>query len=711
MSDSHRASSSMGSGFTIESIEIEGFKGFTSPTYLDFRHRHVFVLGQNGQGKSSIVEAIRWGLFGSTGRSNDIVPNLHYSRTCRVSLKLRRDAKPWMLTRTLNLGTGSSTSYDLVDQRGNKRLRRDIMPRLDSADAGEGTHIIFASQSAPLRRLPDDLKAFEKAILSHLGLTRQRVLLDRLEKYMKNQEDTEHDLDKSLTKTQEDIERQLYHEKSLRNSIVDTPPWGSDPVPSIAMSEQKVRSFIHSVTDISVDDSTAGISLAALLDSAENSLQAISDADDDMLSRNAEVLDRRITQLSDLSSKFAQIGNLRPQVHSKQREVEGVLGNSTIEDLTNRITSLNEAATREALVPEIRQRTLELIHLTQAGTISCPACGVDYDKSRLESALRDAPSDGEPDMNAYAGGSHDGDLQELQSRHDIAVFKLRELNDLQKDLSSLEHDVDRAKQLLSDGDQKLLMAHDIDSVIERHSKARAEMQSRQDDNDQWLASKHSDLRRLVEEGRFHGIQAKLTALEQRKRDFDSILQSYNDFVAFGASVQEISRVADTAFRKQLAQDIPEVSDLLSSAFDALAQHPWYDRLVVSEANLPKLDLRVASSRDSTRREDPVGVLNGQAETALRLAPYFALGQVEDTPTEAYLVMFDDPTRASDKEHMRILVERLYELGGKVQLIVASHETERLREMISQVFDPRSYVVIEPTDWSPDDGPTITISYE
>ena len=154
-----------------------------------------------------------------------------------------------------------------------------------------------------------------------------------------------------------------------------------------------------------------------------------------------------------------------------------------------------------------------------------------------------------------------------------------------------------------------------------------------------------------------------------------------------------------------------MSDTLSKAFSALTQHPWYDRLIVPESALPKLQLRVASSQDRTGREDPTGVLNGQAESALNLVPYFAFSQSDDTPTEVYLVMLDDPTRAQDTAHIRILVERLQELGRNVQLIIASQETERLQKMIPDVFDENSYVIIEPTGWSRDNGPDLKVKYE
>jgi chromosome segregation ATPase len=50
--------------FQLRSVSIEGFKGFTHPQTVTFSGKHAFLFGKNYSGKSSIVEAIRWCLFG-----------------------------------------------------------------------------------------------------------------------------------------------------------------------------------------------------------------------------------------------------------------------------------------------------------------------------------------------------------------------------------------------------------------------------------------------------------------------------------------------------------------------------------------------------------------------------------------------------------------------------------------------------------------------
>ncbi len=105
-------------------------------------------------------------------------------------IDLSRDGKPWQLSRVLTPGSGESRA-ELVDHLGKVQQIRDVLPQIDSLDAGEGTHIIFAAQSAPLGRPPEDLSPFEKTVIGHLGLTDASALVNHLETFKKEQEEEE----------------------------------------------------------------------------------------------------------------------------------------------------------------------------------------------------------------------------------------------------------------------------------------------------------------------------------------------------------------------------------------------------------------------------------------------------------------------------------------------------------------------------------------
>ena len=327
----------MAGGFSVQGIEIEGFKGFTSPRGIDFKGRHVFLLGQNGNGKSSIVEAVRWGLFGSAYRPNEVVKNQHYSGGCRVTVRLMRDGELWILRRTLNLGTGSSSEPTLTDQHGNRRLMREIMPQLDSVDAGEGTHIIFAPQSAPLRRQPEDLDPFERTVFNYLNLTHPRALLSNLEEFLEDETKAEHELAEELTNARKSIDGQIAEEQTRRSHILNAPAWGDGPAPSIAASEQKAHSFIEEVTGKPLGDDLVGLSLDALLESAEELLGERRTQSQGSLEREAAELAKWRGRLENLRGFQNQVSAQESTVKSTQAELDTVLDGLASDELQEKL--------------------------------------------------------------------------------------------------------------------------------------------------------------------------------------------------------------------------------------------------------------------------------------------------------------------------------------------------------------------------------------
>lgn len=694
----------MASGFRVQSVEIEGFKGFSSPKTIDFNSRHVFLLGKNGNGKSSIVEAVRWGLFGSAFRPNEVIKNQHYSGDCRVTVELMRDGELWTLRRILNLGTGSSSDPTLTDRHGNQHPIREVMPLLDSVDAGEGTHIIFAPQSDPLRKLPEDLDPFEKTVFNYLDLVHPRTLLSNLDSFLEDQTEAEDDLGIELTDTRKDIDAQIAEEKTRRNRILNAPPWGTGQAPSITMSEQKARHFIEEITGNSPSDALDGLSLAALIASAKEALEKRRTQDQDSLKEEAEELARSRGRLSELHSLKAQIEQQEFTVQKIRGDLETAYDGLTPDELQQKLADASYVSTTESIKERIVRNAIDLIGRDNSEKFPCPICDSHHDRLDLESALQSTASK----TDNSAGSIVTALESQLQESKELA----NRLETEESRLKALHAQATAAMKRVDDEDKiRLTETDDIDQLIENYFQKESTVNAQLNNQEAWFVSKHAQLDRLNEESRFHQIQRSLTNLQAEKRELDRVIESYNSLVAFGESVRKIKEVVNSHLSDQLMQSVPRVSETLSKAFSALTQHPWYDRLLISRSTLPKLQLRVASSQDPTGREDPTGVLNGQAESALAVVPHFAFSQTDDTPTEVYLVMLDDPTRALDTEHINILLERLRELGRNVQLIVASQETERLQDMIPKVFDRDSYVIIEPTGWSPSNGPSLRVMYE
>ena len=694
----------MPDGFRIQSISIEGFKGFTTQKSIDLKGRHVFLLGQNGNGKSSIIEAIRWNLFGSAGRPNEIVANRNYTGQCCVTTALLRGGKQWNLRRILLKGVSGGSDARLHDNHGQERNIRDIMPQLDSTNVGEGAYIIFASQSIQLRRQPQDLSPFERTVFNHLGLTQPKSLQQQVDTFLSGHGLTEQIWGEKLTDVRTDIDAQIASIERERGIISNSPPWGTGLIPSVGDSENKARDLIAEITGASPDPSLAGVSLDGLIDYANSALANKSETSE-LPTRLGKIVALR-NELEKSIEIQRQIEQQRKNIQDVRSQFETESSGESLDELRDRIAQLKAAkdiATRKSWVAK---EVTTLLQSNEADPVLCPVCSAEHNREAIENMLQRIVADANSDT--------DSDLSNLEKRLASLEDLERKFQDFRKDLAKLLQEQSTIQARISAIDSVELIGRTVENIEESINflKGLESSFKAQIENDaNWSTSMQVRLSDLHRESNFHSLQRKLQQLQESRNRFDAADRSYKNLVDFGQSVRVIHEAIEACLTEKLIEGIPGVSQNLSQVFAALTRHPWYDRLEIATDKLPKLELQVASSQDPSGERHPTDVLNGQAESALELVPYFAFSQTDDAQTEIYLVLLDDPTRAFDEEHIDILVERLAELGSHVQLIVASQETDRFRKLLPQHFERDSYVIIEPTRWSYYDGPELVVEYE
>ena len=696
----------MVAGFRIRTVAIEGFKGFTTRKEIELKQRHVFLLGKNGAGKSSIVEAIRWGLFGSTRRPNEIVANRSHGGRCCVEIALTRDGKQWDLRRTLNPGSTGGSDAVLTDEHGKERLLGEIMPKLGSVDAGEGAHIIFASQEPLPRSQSGKLDSFGRTIFAHLGLTYPQALLGQMKDFLVEQELTETRLGEEITNSRQEIDSQIQQFERQRGIILRSPPWDSGHALSVAETEVRARDLIGEITSKPIDESLLGVSLDALIDNAEDTLT-------DKRAQDQGALQEELTKIVERRRYLEEFRNIHKEIEMQQSKIQDVqsqlsttLSGDSLERLQHSVEEELAATGDMELRRQAVQGTIRLLDRDQADSADCPVCNTSHQRHKLKSELQDTLRQLPDDTTATS--------TELQARLKKVHTLNQESQNLRRELSELEESGHATRAQIDAEDAEQIPDHvstdNLNAIISRCLEQERSIEARIENRTDWFDAKEKRLSKLKEEEKFHVLQKDLARLQQSRNQFGRVERAYQDLVTFGESVREIRQVIETCFNEQLKKDIPGVSENLSRVFAALTNHTWYDRLTIAIDRLPELVLQVASSHDPAVIGHPTGVLNGQAQSALALVPYFAFSQTDDTPTEVYLVLLDDPTQAFDEEHIEMLVERLAELGRRVQLIVASQESTRFRTLLPRKFDLGSYVVAEPTSWSYHDGPRLNIEY-
>ena len=442
----------------------------------------------------------------------------------------------------------------------------------------------------------------------------------------------------------------------------------------------------------------------ALIDSAQTDLANRSSQGQDSLKNALAGIQERIDRLDVFFALLEEIDTKQSELQKARIQLSETLGEMSLEDLRCAADEARSEADTAQLRRQVVESTLSLLDRDQGESVPCPICEIVHPRQDLESTLRHSAEELSDNSNSTL----------LQLEH-----SLREAEELEAEESRIGNELDVLKQKASEArkslgseDVKRLSEFDaageVDAVRKQLIESRSSINSQIEDQETWTNEKQIRLTKLRDEDRFHQIQRALVRLNQSKNRLGRVEEAYQDLVSFGESVRTIREALGSSLTERLERDVPRLSENLSRVFASLTEHPRFDRLTISKSSLPKLELRVASSHDTSDREYPIGVLNGQCESALALVPHFAFSQASDAPTEVYLVLMDDPTRAYDEEHIAILVERLSELGRNVQLVVGSQETARFQELLPQHFDSGSYLIVEPVGWSYQDGPELKI---
>ena len=693
-------------GFRIQSVTIEGFRGFTKKQTIALQGRHAFCLGSNGNGKSSILEAIRWGLFGSARRRNERVAHRQYTGDCCVEMTLTRSERPWTLKRRLLRGTDGESEPVLTDEHGHRHNLREIIPDFDFQVAGEGMHIIFAPQSARLRKSPEDLSPFEKTVFRHLGLMDPRALLSELSSFIDSQEAVEDDLASEVTGVRTDIDNRTTHLEQQRGAILRAAPWDSETPPTLSESEDRARGLSETIIG-KRDSSLEGLSLEALVRRVSDALAVQRAEDPKGLRTRQEQIESLLSQLGELSVIYHEIDKKTTGLENTQVQLQSILEDSSLDQLSAAVDNASRMATRAGLSANIWENTIALLDQLDDVELACPVCETTSSRMELIHSVRDR-------SRQFAHDASVAELGTLRSR-------LKEATMLDASIRSLRTGIDELRRRADDQSSRIdlsVVSHakdlstlrDVSLAIARLNELKSDVVSHLSDRTGWLSEMDSRLNKLRDEERFQEIQKHLDQLRRLRNRLTVSESEYEKLVAFGGSVRNIRSSTAAQFIELLRDQVPAISTRLSKAFSSLTRHPWYDRLTIDPAKLPKLELRVSSSQDDTKRLELTTVLNGQAEAALSLVPFFAFSDEGQAPIEVYAVLLDDPTRAFDQEHIEVLGARLAELGEHVQLVVASHETARFRDIIPNNFEASSYVLIDCENWSYRDGPKLNVEY-
>lgn len=691
--------------FKIQRLEIEGFKAFAAPQSFDIGG-HVFVFGMNGLGKSSLVEAVRWCLFGLADRPAAEVRNVFYSAgDCRVAMTLDGPGGQWKIQRHLRPGSSGQSVPNIRDPNGNTVPQSKVFPHLARLGPREGTHIIFASQQSTRRRPQADITDFDKVLYSYLQIEDVPELLRRLKQEYEEQTEIGRKLANELENAEESLRSKLDSLNGRIEEILVAAPWPPGNVPTNNETDKRIRAFVKECGGNLEPSDGRPVTRDWLLKEAARAIQDLSVTTQQPLQKKLTAAKASLQEIAIAKQTFEtyseQLMAAQNELDSCERNLNSLLGTTTREHLHNE---------RDKLVRRNKQLADYLTLAQQAARYidafspeECPVCEASVSRANVLSRLKSQMESGLGQAGiAEALTDVMANLVTVDGAEAALAEAKRTFRSVKSEAATARMDLNK---LLDDPTDPA----STERTMERFAKRVRQLDLEVNESGSLVATKQNSLKNLKAEARFQEYRLQQ---EQLRQNLESGLQPSRDALSEFTDVLEAMRTVREAlqesFNNTLNRTLPPISDLMTNVYGRLTQQASFPKIVVEagpDDAARTLSIRVASERTPGKTFDHSEVLNGQAINALNLVPYFVFSQFQAEALELDCLLIDDPSQSFDTSRVELLMRELAVAATHAQLIVASHERDRFEPIIDRYFAHGSYRILRVTSFAPELGPT------
>ena len=495
------------STFRIESVSVEGFKAFTKQQIFHFGGRHVFLFGPNGLGKTSIVEAIRWCLFGLASRQGDIIKNQFYAGSCIVQITLAGPNGSWIMQRRLR--SGGEGRLTIRDPSGTERNLEDVFPQLSRIGPREGTHVIYAAQQPSSRRPEADITDFSYVVYRYLGLEEVPRLSDVLLTLGMDWKEQEDRLCRSVEELGESLSQRISGVEESLSRITADPPWGTAQTPTNADTRSTIDSLAKEAEELGAPCSTQdleGLSADAKLYEVDTALHSflsgeLENLKHKLIDRQSEMQDgeSRLEGARSASDKLRHQSDIRERY---QQDLDATLNGVLLEDLEKQFEKTEADFESTQLKLDVVRSSLKYLEAS-GSTALCPTCESGVLLNELKLHLQEAEAFG------------DSETRDKLTRRDLLKERVSEARRLSQrideadkgiaqhtaDLSDILEQTKQAFDLPSLAFIESLAAH-VEEIRKNHQNLQAALNSRHEALTAW----ESRIEGASQELRFHQLR-------------------------------------------------------------------------------------------------------------------------------------------------------------------------------------------------------------
>lgn len=709
--------------FLIRKIELCGFRGFPKKQEIEFGHPLTLVSGGNRRGKSSLINAIEWCLFGSKVALKDYggirerigweITNLN-SPECWVQCLFESAVPGKTLVVRRTQVSGKKTTqlwFELQDEkRDTNEANLHALLRISPSDYVRAIHL----HSEVLRNLVVALPAERREAIDRLlGLSDLREMVKALED-VKAKSWTEF-----LGAAMNDLSTRLEVSLRTKKATIDTD-----------VSELKKAGLGDA--DLSLDGAfrfAAGVANAVKDFAREYELAEVN---------VATVVDFAGLEsfLSDLPSILEALRNQHPSLRNQgellteKSTLEGLKKNyedqlgivettkHTIEAIPSDRRELDNLEKEiERLETEASRINAQMQEVSQNATILRDA--LTYFKARLSDKSLACPVCGETSKTASEWQDHiwaeiaKGHLEPLQGEADRVEESLKSLKEAKRIL--VEHQERLREELGRLGVSRASIEEKLGVRLKDGDDPVALLRTKIDSAEQALQASRSEV---------ESVNRKLSEFEESVRVLDRLAR-------VAKTVKEMERIESisqserfkelSGIRRQCEQQVEDL-ELLAEGLRSVTNEEATKRLSGAQTAIAQTFEGLTGRRDfpglrlnphaytievtnSSGAREALPILNQGDLNCAALSIFLALATAPDRTHCLGFVILDDPSQSLDAGSIRNLRSLVQNICDSHQMIICSADDD-LRDQILKILKNKRHIVFN--GWDPVEGPQISV---
>ena len=686
----------------IKSVDISGFRAFSGRPQFDLDGDIVLVKGVNGQGKTSLFDAILWAVSGEISRldrSNSVVSLYSPSGEARVTVTLRSDNG-----RTLEVTRHSDgESIGLLVRAEGETLRgrdaeyellRSVWP--DGLTASESHSALRSALERGVYLQQDVLKGFLtadtdqdrfRAISELIGAGRAAEFQEALERYRRSWSRT---TNQRALEVEEREERLSRLERQLQELAGARPIAPSSSGQWTTWWTQASKLGVSSVEMPRVDSSDAPRAIDGC-DGRATSYAALVRGVAETASRHLAIL------LEDLPSPVVDLSVAREEAEKSSQALEAArktLAEAEEEVAEARRRQMEARTEREDL------RVLAEVALRHLGQL-CPVCQQTYDLDSARERLSRLREEIEPAGPPFGDLGLIGLMKNVHAMEEGFASATAALQDAQRRenvrIASQERIRAEFIELGINFPEDKNTARAIESALEENSitlEMLAEVRSRGEAVALSLARTGQISRQAEVEREAHALRRDLS----RIRDELKVRQATGELAS-----KMISGLRDAS--SDLVQgELERLEPLLQRIYATADPHPEF-RMVKLLSRMYRGSGRVHAEVEDLlhdhRSEAPGAFLSSSQMNVLAVSVFLALN-LGITTLPLSVAILDDPLQSLDDLNLLGLIDLLKRMRETRQLMVSTHDS-RFASLLERKLRPVSggqrTIVVELSGWS------------